>query len=412
VISTLRKRTAVLGGGALALTLLATTTGCQLAHTAGAGRGVEAAVDQLMSREAVTVEATFLASPDEVYTYLQESAELTGEQAPDRQDAEVLSALELTAVAGDPEQERKMRDLGREDPLNAALSVGFGGKDAVGIKQIEGQLYLRVGADTVVQDVLGGDPLAMAAAERFMRRAGELPDSLGTATRALTGAWVLVDPYLYFAYGEALAAGADDEAQGDAAEPDGRRPGAAGPGVDRAMSERLAAALTETAPLLEADAQWDLVDGLARAVRSGASLRDAGEERGANLVELELPAAHAEQALAPLLGLLDAQGNRFGLPSVVHDPVDPDGKVTAELAIRNGVLSEITFDLGQFGGADFAELPLRLSLNSGSAISLTAPDAPMLQPEDLTVALLYMELLEEQRRNDPRRGDIPGPMQP
>jgi hypothetical protein len=178
------------------------------------------------------------------------------------------------------------------------------------------------------------------------------------------------------------------------------------------MADRLAAAMTETAPLLEPEGQWELVDGLARAVRSNASLHGRGDAHGAERVDVRLTAAAAQQALAPLLDLMERQSDRFGLPSVVHEPADPQAEVTAELGLRNGVLTELTFDLGQFAGEGFAGLPLRLNLNSGSAISLTAPDAPILRPADLTVALLYMELLEEQRRGEPHRGDIPGPMQP
>jgi hypothetical protein len=178
------------------------------------------------------------------------------------------------------------------------------------------------------------------------------------------------------------------------------------------MAVRIAAALTETAPLLEPAAQWDLVDGLGAALRSGASLRHRGETDGAERIEVRLPAGVAQQALAPLLDLMDRQSDRFGLPSVVHEPADPGAPVSAEVAVRNGVLSAITFDLGQFAGPDFAELPLLLKLNSGSAISLTAPDAPVLHPDDLTVALLYLKLREEQRREEPHRGHVPGPMQP
>ncbi|MDB1090231.1 hypothetical protein PJ985_22015 [Streptomyces sp. ACA25] len=380
---------AALGCAALLTTV---TAGCQLTQSVRAGSDVRSAVDELMSRDAVTVDATLHASADEVYAYLLQSAEQTGAPEPNRRDARMLSELELTAVVGDAEQNNRMRDLDRTDPLDCALSVGFGGKDAVGAKAIDGEMFVRVGADTVVKDVLREDEPGVARAERFMERAAELPAALDNASRALQGSWVQVDPHHYDAYAAALSETG---------------------GVPREMADNVAEALGEATGLLDPQAQWDFVDGLGKALRSGASLKQREPERGAERYDLRLPAGRAHEALDPLLTLLTRQSERFELPPVVQDPVDPEAKVTAELAIRNGVLSDVTFDLGQFGEPGAAALPLRLDVTGGAAISLNRPPTEgVLQAEDLTVALLYLELRDRQRREDPDRGNIPGPLQP
>ncbi|WP_165986312.1 hypothetical protein [Streptomyces sp. YIM 98790] len=376
-------------------------------ETAQAGAQADDALDRLMSREAVTVDVAFGATVDEVYDYLRHSADATGGPAPTRREAEVLASLEFTAVVGDPDQDSRMRDLHEGDPLDIALSVGFGGNDAIGLKRIGEQTFIRIGADTVVQDALHGKPEDVSRAMRFMQHAGSLPESLENAARALTGAWVVVDPFRYPEYAEAIEAGitgAGQEAEQAAEETGGL--GHAG---------NVAKALSGADPLLRPEAQWDFVTRLDDSVRTaGTRLRSLGKEGGTERMELTLPAGRAQEALGPLAGLLRQQADRFGMPRLVQDPADPDTPVTAVLTLRNGVLSEIGFDLAQFGGPDFPPLPLEIGLNSGSAISLGPPreNAEMLNPEDLTVALLYLALREEQREQDPNRGNLPGPVQP
>ncbi|GAB3122600.1 hypothetical protein GCM10027160_41720 [Streptomyces calidiresistens] len=351
------------------------------------------AVDQLLSREALSMDVSLDATPGEVLAHLREVAEREGSPAPTERDAAVLSTLELTAVAGDPEGSTRMRDLDRDDPLDTALSVGFGGKDAVGIKKIAGETYVRIGVETVVQDILLGDPARVNSAERFLRDVEELPPSLGPASRALRGAWALVDPARYEQYAHAL--NADRET------------------VPADLAANVAAALTDAAVLLEPDAQWEIVDGLGRALRSGASLHRLEDARGAERYEVRLTAGAAERALAPLLSLLDEQSGRFGLPPVARVAADPDAPVAAEVEIRNGVLSRVVFDIGRFHGPDAAPLPLRLDLHAGSAISLNPPPVEeRLVPADLTVALMYLDLIERQREEDPGRGTLPVPVRP
>ncbi|UED85666.1 hypothetical protein [Streptomyces profundus] len=390
------RRLAALGGVAL---LATGTAACQVAESAGAGFAVSDAKDELLSREAVTLSASLDATPEEVRAYLARSAELAADAGgagaagePSAHEARLLADLELTLSVGDPEEETRMRDLAPGDPLNSSLTVNFGGRDVVGLKRVEDLTYLRVGAEALVQDVYGGDEATVARAERFAQDARRLPAPLAAAARALHGDWVEVDPFQYPAYAETLGE------QG---------------GVTPEIASDLAGSIEDGSVLLRPETQWELADQLENALSEGATTQHEGEARGAERVTLRMSAEQAHRALAPLTDLLNEQTRRFGLPPVVAEPTDPAAEVTAALAIRNGVLAEATFDLGQFGGPDAGSLPLRLSLAGGAALALTAPEsAGPVSPDDLTVALLYLQLREQQRAEDEDRADLPGPMQP
>lgn len=428
-INTVRTRLAALGGAAL---LTAAAVGCQAAQSAGADQAGQAgqpaagevtgAVEQLLSWEALTVQATLDASADELYARLRQ-AERPGGPRASRDDARALSELELTAVVGDPGTDTDLVDLGADAPLDTALSLGFGGEDALGVKRVQGRMFTRVNAQTIVRDVYAAGDAAAARAARFTEDAAQLPEPVRVAGDALRGGWVEAEPHLYEAYAEAL----DDSGIA----PSGTVAG-------------LTAALSDAQRLLDGNTQWAFARELTDALGSGATVRAAGEEHGARLYRLELGAADARRALGPLLELLAWQQARFGLPPLAGGTGGPgDGgsaasgaagepgtggagneRVTAELSVRNGQLTHVTFDLAQLGssadagagaGTDAADarLPLRLALAGGTALSLEPPPVRgRLTPQDLTVALMYLRVRQEEREEEAGRPNIPGPIQP
>ncbi|UCM89636.1 hypothetical protein [Streptomyces marincola] len=379
-------RLSALGGAAV---LVAVTGACQVVQDARAGLEVSDAVDELLSWEAVTMVASVDATPEEVHDYLVRS----GAERPTMEQARLLAELELTVAVGDPEQETRLNDLSAGDPLDGGMTVNFGGRDVAGVKQLAGRVYARVGAQAVIEDVYGGGEAAVARAERFERDAAALPDELSTATAALRGDWVEIEPFERDAYAASLTehAGVPADAAGDTA-----------------------AALVDAADLLAPERLWDAVHRVDGALRSGASVRPAGEERGARLVGVRLPAGDAHEAVGPLLALLTEQSERFGLPPLVAEPADPDAPVAAELAVRNGVLTHASFDLAQFAGPGAGSLPLEIFLAGGSALNLAPPQngAGPLTPDELNVALMFLADRQEERARDEDRADVPGPMQP
>ncbi len=397
---------AALGAAGAAVLLVAGSSACQVVERARAGAGVSSAVDELMAWEAITLEAGVDASAEQVYDYLLQTAAAAGEagsdgEEPSMDDARRLAELELTTAIGAPDGKTAMRDLEPYTSLNSAMVLSFGGDDVTGLKNINGIRYARADVAALVEDALYGDEAAVAEAERFTQEASRLPDSLTVPGTALSGDWVEVDPYRYDAYTAALVEGE--------------------PRVAPESAEAFAGALTDAGDLLTADSLWGFVEGLESAAGGDATLDPAGEERGADLLRAELPAGDAWRALEPMLTLLTEQSARFGMPPLVAEPTGDAAAepVTAELTVRNGVLSGITFDLAQFApggaeaGAGTAELPLSLDLTGGSALSLTAPaSGGPLVAEDLTVALLYLADRAEEQADDPDRADVPGPMQP
>jgi hypothetical protein len=279
------------------------------------------------------------------------------------------------------------------------MTVAFGGNDVLGLKNIDGDSYARVNPVAIADDALHGDEAEVAEAERFARNALRLPDALAVPREALSGNWVPVDPFLYADYAEVLSTG-------EAAVTE--------PGV----ADDVAGALTDAGELLTPDAERVFVDGL-RAALDGESVtyQRAGRERGAEVVELRMTAGEAWDALGPLLTLFAGQAERFGVPPVVAEPGGEAVReqVSAELSLRNGVLSGVTLDLAQFappGAEDLPALPLSVALNSGSALAMTPPAGEVLTAEDLSMALLWLEQEAEERDAAPDRAGIPGPMQP
>ncbi|WP_049578029.1 hypothetical protein [Streptomyces sp. SBT349] len=379
-------RLSALGGVAV----LATTAGaCQVVQNARAGLEISDAAERLLAWEGVTVVATVDATPEQIHDYLVS----TGAREPTDAQARLLADLELTVSLGRPADEVALNDLEAGDPLSGAMTVNFGGRDVAGVKQLEGTTYVRLGGEAVIEDVYGGGEAAVSAAERFERDAAGLPASLGTAALALQGEWVQVEPFEADAYADALSEHG---------------------GVPTGTADAAAGALTDAAELLDPETLWDAADRAEATLRSSASLRDAGEERGAELIDVRMPAGEAHQAVEPLLTLLNEQGARFGLPPLADEPADPGATVTSRLSIRNGVLANASVDLAQFSAEDAPALPLGLALTGGSALNLNPPETEgePLTPDDLAVALMYLAEENEARTEDDSRADIPGPIQP
>jgi hypothetical protein len=379
-------RLTALGGAAL---LTAATGACQVIQDARTGLEVSDSVDELLAWEGVTMVATVGADAEQVQDYLERS----GARDASPEVARLLSELELTVSAGDPEGETPLNELSSGDPLNGAMTLNFGGRDVVGVKLLDEHTYARVGGQAIIEDVYGGDEAAVARAERFEEDAAGLPRALSAAATALRGDWVEVEPYEHEEYAEALTEHG---------------------GVPPETAADIAAGLIDGAALLEPESLWESVGRMESTLRSSASLRPSGEERGAQTVTVRMPAGDAYRAVRPLLTLLADQSARFGLPPLVEEPADPSATVTAKLSIRNGVLTNATVDVAQFAGEDAGSLPLDLFLAGGAALNLDPPanaGAP-LSPDDLAVALMFLSEQAEHRQEDEDRADLPGPIQP
>ncbi|MBL1065467.1 hypothetical protein [Streptomyces sp. 7-21] len=390
------RRLAALGGAVLLAG--SAVAACQVGSAGGNGSGegtdISDAASELLAWHGVTVQAGVDGTAEEVYDYLLHAG---GGEQPSMDDARRLADMELTAVFADPAgEDAELRDTEPGTALNSAVAVNFGGEDVAGVKSIGNDTWVKINWEGVVRGVLHGDDAAVEQARRFREDARRLPDSLGLASTALGGGWVKVDPARYDEYAEVLTEHA---------------------GMPEAPAAAAADALADVTALLSPQAQWRFLAGLGGLGNAGVTLQEAGEEHGAQVVEVELPAGEAWRVMEPLAAALNEQGARFGLPPLVSEPEEPGAPVVVDVRIRNGVLAGLTLDLGQFAGAgedgrQAPPLPLDVTLTSGAALSLSSSSGETLTPEDLTVALLYLEVRAEERQGDPGRADVPGPVQP
>ncbi|MGK5643201.1 hypothetical protein ACSNOK_33660, partial [Streptomyces sp. URMC 126] len=105
-----------------------------------------------------------------------------------------------------------------------------------------------------------------------------------------------------------------------------------------------------------------VIGAVRRALDDHAVLRDAGRADGTERVRVTLPAREAADGLARTLAPLEDRFDGIGFSWLERAP---DRRVTAELALRDGVLSGMTVDLAQFtgetGAGEPVEIPLAMS---------------------------------------------------
>ncbi|UGY92942.1 hypothetical protein [Streptomyces gobiensis] len=331
---------------------------CSTTERVGAAMKVKNAVEKLGARESVTATARIDATPDQIYTYLQQGKGV-GKGKKARENAQLLADLELAVSVG---ADKPLRDLTDTDRADSATAVNFGGVDVFSFKSVDRKLYVQLSLEALAKEI-NGTGLALKDAQELGRLTKELPSSLAAAQSALSGKWVRINPREFGEFSEVLGGEAGQHA------------------------ERLAEA---TAVLQSAPVQQRIVTAVQESLGKHATFTSAGTKEGAEHVTLTLPARDAGKVLAAALRPVQRQIGDLDL-SVLEKA--PNKKVVADLAIRHDTLSTLTVDLGQFDegrAGQPAKLPLKLTFAPGEALAVAAPPvAEKLNPQDLLAALTY-----------------------
>lgn len=317
---------------------------------------VKSAVDKLGEQDNVSVTARFDATPAQIQAYLQEGQGF-GKGGNAERNAGLLADMEIAAAmsAGQP-----LKDVAKEDRVDNAAALNFGGRDVFAFKSVDRKLYTRVNLTALAREVNDdGEKLDQAA--ELDKITKELPASLSSARSALRGKWVLVSPDEFRQLKEAVS-------------------GEAGEG-----SERLAQA---TALLREPALQHQVVKAVEKALGKRAKFTSTGKREGAEHVTLTLNARDAATELGKALAPVRA---RLGDPDLASLEKAPDQDITIGLAIRHERLSTLTVDIGQFDPGRSGSLPLKLTFAPGEVVSVVSPtDAERLAPQDLMTAVSYV----------------------
>ncbi|MGH3314374.1 MAG: hypothetical protein ACRDP3_27950 [Streptomyces sp.] len=355
--------------------LAASVSACGATEKLTTGLKVRNAVEKLGERPSASVTASVDGSARQAYAFL----ERTRGDAATHKDAVRLARAELTVAAGSGSEETPLKDMRGSDATNVAAALNFGGRDFAAVKSVRDKLYLRVSLRSLVRQT-GGSQGARRTAAEIVALADDLPVSLGGARDALQGKWVRADPEQF----DEFATAAQTLAERRAKRADDGNGGSDGQQSDRQREEaersREFRDAVTVGSALDGQSQRAFVKGVQKLLREHATFTGEGEHGGADRVRMTLP---GRESAKDLVGALKALGADIDPKRV------PDGDITAGLAIRNGQLTSLTLDLGQFTG-DGTRLPLRLDFGAGEAVPVTAPGgAKEIEPQDLLAAFMY-----------------------
>lgn len=323
---------------------------------------VSNAFQKLGKQNTVTVDLGFSGTSAQIYSAMKNEDGFT------QADADLLASLHVT-IGGSSDKSLNLlgKSFGKSDATKGS-SAGFllstdgpsGGK-LIEVRAVGQKVYLRA-------DVKGLEKLDTSASDagdiaqfndQYLNALTSTPGSVGAA---LSGKWVSIDPAVWSAFVKsALAAQGGDTGSGS------------------------------TTPTLDPKTQSQLVDGLRAALTKDATFADAGKKGGADHITVTVPAQtfakDVATSVSPALKQIPGM-KQSDLDSIQRAEGVPNKKVTADVAIKNGNIESITFDLHQLDSQSTGPLPLTVGFK-GSAAPISAPSgAVALNPQDVVSTIM------------------------
>jgi hypothetical protein len=315
------------------------------------------AFENLGKKNTVTLGLAFDGSAADIY------ASMKGEDDFTLDDAKLLSSLHLSLAVT---TKTSFKLLGKQEGTkgsSVALSLSTdasGDKPLAEVRVVDQKLYLR--ADIKGLEKLDpGSATSSGVAEfnQFLDSADQLPSSLASVKAGLKGEWISIDPKAFADFAKSMT-GAGGSGSGDS-------PFAGIPGV----------------PKLDAATEQRLVAALKKALATNVTYKDLGSHDGADHVQVSAPAQQVATAVKDSLGPVLKSLPGYSATSL--DSLDdvPDKTLSVDVAIKDGSVSAVTFDVAQLDDQAHGKLPLTLTLD-GSAKPLTAPaGAQVVNPQDI-----------------------------
>ncbi|MEU7137198.1 hypothetical protein [Streptomyces sp. NPDC046261] len=340
------------------------STACDPSNKLSTAAKVKQAFDKLGEQKSLTTEIGFTGGADQIFAAMKDADDFT------RQDADMLAALRLTYAFG---ADKPLKDAKADDKA-FTYDVRLARKDTKPVfeaRQVDGKSYVRLDLKSVTdfaerhgKDKGKSKSRGPEAMEKLLKQADELPPSLASVKNALKGDWISVDPASF----EEFAKSMDKSGKGKSPAPD-------------------------------PETQKRAFEALQRALTDNAQVKDAGKKDGAEHVTATLPAKKiAKDFTEGLKPLKDKLGDRAGKLDELTRDLDktPDKNVTVDLAIKDGMLAGMTFDIAQFADDKDKDkpkgpLPVGIGFKKGGGDNLKVPSgAQELKPQDLMGAAMFL----------------------
>lgn len=334
---------------------------------------VDNAFTKLGEQKAVTLGLSFDGTADQIYAAMKDEDDFK------RADADMLAGLRLSASLS---SDKPLAELKGDDKgTSAAFELTGGatgkseGKQLVGLRSVDQKLYVQVNLKGLTALDTSGDT-QLSDLDGMLGDVDNLPSSFSSVKTLAKGGWVSIDPKAFGEFAKSLgggkgSAGADDSA-GSKASPLG------GLGLPSALPTGLPTDLGQKSLA-------QLLAPLQQALTKDGKITDLGSKDGADHLKVSVPARQFSKDLQQSLGSMTKM-----LPGDLKDSLDdvPDKAVSVDLAVKDGKLRHITFDLAQLDTTLHGKLPLDLSLD-GDADPVSAPKgAEQLDPQDLIGAVM------------------------
>ncbi|MFF4158101.1 hypothetical protein [Streptomyces sp. NPDC001678] len=322
---------------------------------------VERAFDKLGGQQAVSADFGFDAGADKLYEAMK------GEDDFQRSDAETLANLKLSfAISND----KPLKDVKPGDK-NGAVTFKLAKKDSdkplVEFRGVSQKLYLRGDLKALAEFGEKSEKSKSAkgakgkqALDELLKKADQLPPSLDAVKGAVKGDWVSLDTKSFEEFGKSF--GKDKGASGNGSLSD-----SLDPATQKQALEAMRKALMENAKFADADSK-----GGADHVKVTANAKTVGKK--------------VVEGLKPLKDKLGSK--RFDKLSKWEDA--PDKDVTVDVAIKDGMLSGLSFDAAKLDKDAKGELPVTIGFKGGSEKVEAPAGAKELKPQDLMGAAMFV----------------------
>jgi len=350
-------RKGLAAAGVVAL-ITAGSAACGADKTTPQGK-VSNAFEKLGQQKTVTLGLGFDGSADQIYAAMKDENDFT------RDDAKMLSSLHMSLAVSSQKSFSLLGKSAADKEGSFALALSDEGTSAplTEIRYVDKKAYLRVDIKGLEKlDTDSSDSKDLDEFNQFVDGADQLPSSLASVKAALKGQWVSIDPKSFVEFAKSM--GGSGTGSGD----DSASPFGAG------------------LPTLDPQTQQQVLTDLRKALSTDVTYTELGSKNGADHIKATVPAQQfvkdvatdVEPALKKIPGFkqsdLDDMKNAKGVPNK---------NISVDLAIKNGSITAVTFDVAQLDTQAKGALPLTLTLD-GSAKAVSAPSgAVQLNPQDI-----------------------------